>query len=51
MTKMWIYRVRLSSGAFVDLPFPGISPALAKQVAEAQYGSGNILGYLGEQRQ
>ena len=48
--KMWIYRVRLASGSFVDLPFPGISPALAKQVAESQYGAGNVLGFLGEAR-
>ena len=48
--KMWIYRVRLPNGSFMDMSFPGLAPAIARSVAEAQYGSSNVLGYIGEAR-
>jgi hypothetical protein len=48
--NQWIYRVRLNSGVYVDLPFPGISPALARQIAESQFGASNVLAYIGESR-
>jgi hypothetical protein len=47
---MYIYRVRIQGGGFVDVAFPGNSPGQAKMVAEAQYGAGNVLGYIGESR-
>lgn len=46
---MYIYRIRIPNGGFVDMAFPGNSPGQAKQVAEAQYGS-NVMGYIGESR-
>jgi hypothetical protein len=48
--KQWIYRVRLPSGVFVDLAFPGNAPSIARSVAEAQYGASNVLGFIGESR-
>jgi hypothetical protein len=48
--KAWIYRIRLNSGGFVDIPIPGDSPGIARALAESVYGSQNILGCLGESR-
>lgn len=47
---MYIYRIRIPNGGFVDMSFPGNSPGQAKMVAEAQYGAGNVMGYIGEAR-
>lgn len=49
MTK-WIYRVRLKSGVYIDVSFPAIAPSIARSMAEAQYGTGNVFGYIGQER-
>lgn len=45
---MYIYRVRLQTGGWVEMAFPGRSPGQAKMVAEAQFGAHNVIGYIGE---
>jgi hypothetical protein len=47
---MYIYRIRIQGGGFVEVAFPGNSPGHARMVAEAQYGRDNVLGYIGESR-
>jgi hypothetical protein len=39
-------RVRLNNGATADITIQAISGSIARQMAESQYGAGNVLGML-----
>lgn len=43
-------RVRLPIGGFADVRIIADNPSQAKQLAEAQYGSGQVIAVLGEAR-
>lgn len=48
MSNMNTYRmlIRLSNGMTTEVSYQAISPAIARQMVESQYGSGSFLGYL-----
>ncbi len=48
MSNMNTYtlRVRLPNGMITEVQISAISGGVARQIAEAQYGSGSFLGFL-----
>jgi hypothetical protein len=48
MSNMQSYtiRVRLGNGMITEVTVQAISPGVARQIVEGQYGSGSFLGYL-----
>lgn len=50
MKNTYEVRVRLSNGGFTDVIIQADHQAQAKQLAEAMYGSHNVIAVLGEVR-
>lgn len=46
----YIVRVRLPSGGWTDVHLHADNQYFARQLAEGQYGSGNVIAVVGEAR-
>jgi hypothetical protein len=44
--KEFTYRIRLNNGMITEATVSAISPGVAKQMLEQQYGRGSVCGFI-----